>query len=118
MTDILFAYPGGRAGAALLLLRTSLILFLLTTSATYGTDPWVPMMTVLVVIPLALGIATRWIAAICGSVILILVWPMGILPTASCLTGSLNALALAMIGPGLYSLDALIFGRRTLHLPE
>jgi hypothetical protein len=34
------------------------------------------------------------------------------------LLGILNALALALLGPGAFSLDARIFGRRLLVLPD
>jgi len=120
MTDILFAYPGGRAGAALLLLRCSIILFLIATSAASIGAGWLQGAMLICTLPLAIGIASRWLAAICSFTIVAATWfwEVPFSSTLFLLMAFLNSLALALIGPGLYSIDALIFGRRTLRLSE
>jgi uncharacterized membrane protein YphA (DoxX/SURF4 family) len=45
-------------------------------------------------------------------------WNLGVSNTAFVTISILNALALMLLGPGAYSLDALRFGRRIVDLPS
>jgi uncharacterized membrane protein YphA (DoxX/SURF4 family) len=45
-------------------------------------------------------------------------WDLGVSSTGFFIISILNALALMLLGPGAYSLDALRFGRRVVDLPS
>lgn len=67
---------------------------------------------------LLLGALTPWFGSLCGLLAAQVAWRTGVAPAAilpSLLFG-LSALALVLLGPGAYSLDARLFGRRRLKL--
>ncbi len=64
------------------------------------------------------GVLTPWLGLLSGASICI-GWCLGawaVSPGALAL--ALAALALSLLGPGAYSMDAHLFGRRVLRLPE
>ncbi len=67
-------------------------------------------------IALSIGFCTRFAAGLCAAALLLLVWPIGWAAPLPYLIHALDAFALALIGPGALSIDALLFGRRTMHL--
>lgn len=119
MKQLFSAYPAGSAGAALLLFRCSLALFLATSaSEILSLNHWPALLLDLFAVVLGFGIATRTVAGFVavGAVIALLLGacttPVLLLPHA------IDAMALALIGPGAFSIDARLFGRATIRLPR
>jgi uncharacterized membrane protein YphA (DoxX/SURF4 family) len=105
------SFPSGRGGQGLLLLRVIVALLLLpcTTSGINGAA--VHGIAAGAAALIVVGLCTRW----SGSAALALIiasaeWTMGPLLVAGL------ALALTLTGPGSLSLDARLFGRRTIRL--
>ncbi len=63
------------------------------------------------------GIVTPWIAFVAGVLTIVDVATLGSPCAPVAFLTVVNALALGLLGPGAYSLDARIFGRRLLVLP-
>jgi hypothetical protein len=113
-------FPTGRPGIALLLLRAGLSSTLLHAVLSRSTTPdstWIVAAIWLVAIALCVGFLTPVTAAL-YVVIQITAWPISgaaIEPLQVC--AILIAVALAMLGPGGYSFDARLFGRRQVIFP-
>ena len=114
---MLFAFPAGAAGAALLFLRGSVAFFLITEPGRFSGNPWSVLISSFLAILIGVGFSTRIVAAATGLALAAVVWPMGWVPPLRLISPALDAGALALIGPGAFSIDALIFGRRTVQLP-
>jgi putative oxidoreductase len=118
MGGLVSVYPGGTAGLALLLLRISLAgEFLYLTLATSIVFPeWSFAVAGIVALGLAAGFWTRvwagglFMAAVGG--LILLPPPLGPLIGL----GGACSLALALLGPGTWSLDARLFGLRVISL--
>ncbi len=67
---------------------------------------------------LAVGVTTRVIAGAGAAAALIIAAAGGRTPTVAEGGFVLIAAGIALIGPGAYSIDAALFGRRTVHLPD
>jgi putative oxidoreductase len=111
-------FPPGFPGIALLLLRVSVALTVLLEGymRQEGLPVWLVAASLLLAILLIAGFVTP-ILAILAMVVQLAgafqgSWPTRILVAIL----SLNALALALLGPGAYSVDALRFGRRVVDL--
>jgi len=107
-------FPQGGPGVALLLLRISVVAFLIILSLSYnGSFQRLVFAGVLLIsFSLLIGFLTPFLCVI-GAVLVIA--NMLINPQASSVVGVIaiaNAVALALLGPGAYSLDAKLFGRR------
>jgi uncharacterized membrane protein YphA (DoxX/SURF4 family) len=111
-------FPRGFPGIALLLLRFSVAGALLFQDSAHRHDlpVWIVVVSILLSIVLVLGYLTPFAAAISVlfhvSVACVLSTQAGSLATIGCF----DALALALVGPGAYSLDSHFFGRRVVHL--
>lgn len=119
MKQLFSAYPAGLAGAALLLFRCSLALFLATSaSGLLSLSHWPALLLDAFAIALLLGIATRTVAglAAAGAATALLLGACG--APALLATHAIDAAALALIGPGAFSLDSRLFGRSTIRLPR
>ena len=112
-------FPAGLPGLALLLLRASVAIALLfedhgRRDAVFG---WMQGATLLISAALAVGYLTP-IAAVGALVFHGLMWlAAGIDSATVAVVLSLDAMALALLGPGAYSVDSWRFGRRLVELP-
>jgi putative oxidoreductase len=113
-------FPLGLPGLALLLLRLSVASAVL--AAVYAREQdlaaWLLVASGLLAILLVAGIVTPLIAII--AVVAQLLSLPGLTGSLAIFIGTsvLNALALALLGPGAYSIDASRFGRRVVKLPS
>ena len=107
-------FPQGGPGVALLLLRVSVVAFLIIAVAKYdGSVNFLVLIGAgLVSISLLIGFLTPFF---CVFVVALVVGNMIVNPHASsvfCVIAIANAAALGLLGPGAYSLDSRLFGRR------
>ncbi|WP_331651264.1 hypothetical protein [Dokdonella sp.] len=114
-------FPGQAPGVALLLLRVSVAVGLFVDgSLRFPLDPgrWdFPLRLALGVFLLA-GAFTPLFALLACAVSIVDIVDPGLSCAPIALIGILNASALGLLGPGAFSLDARIFGRRLIVLPD
>ena len=112
-------FPTGLPGLALLLLRASVALAVLMDDYAHRLDlsGWIQATAILIAVALSAGYLTP-IAAVIGLVFQGLIWSdLGVASTAWAAIVSLDAIALALLGPGAYSVDSYLFGRRVVVIP-
>jgi hypothetical protein len=112
-------FPTGGPGIALLLLRISVAAMLLIVASRGGTtaSPLLCLGAIVLSAALCLGLLTPIAAALCCAIDLISLFGIAGADVRIVTLSALNAAALALIGPGAYSIDAHLFGRRVVHLP-
>jgi hypothetical protein len=113
-------FPSGLPGTALLFLRASVTFALVFESFSHrqGVSGWLTGMALLMAGAISAGFLTP-IVAIVGLVAHVLIWSnSGICNFAGATVVVLDALALALLGPGAYSIDSYRFGRRLLRPPR
>ncbi len=113
MQHLFTMFPSGRAGVALLCLRLAVVATIF--SAVELTKPAPIGITVLATVigfALCIGLVTPICASICCVVAVYFLF--NITGTAMLCVGvsALIALVLALLGPGAYSVDARLYGRR------
>ena len=114
-------FPTGTAGAALLVLRVSIA----ATLVVNGTAHWAPATLfwilsglAVVAIFLCLGLFTPYCSTV-GCLVQFVMLCTSVGGNQFLLVSSiLNSGVLAVLGPGAYSIDGRIFGRRLLTLPS
>ena len=112
-------FPSGLPGIALLLLRVS-VSFPVLLHCYARRDAMAVMVLaffLLLAIAVIVGFVTPIVAFMAMAVQLGGPWGLGVSSTGFVTISILNALALMLLGPGAYSLDALRFGRRVVDLP-
>ncbi len=114
-------FPTGRPGIALLLLRVALSAMLLVSVPGRLSNPdfpWILLPLWAAMIALCVGLCTPVACLLCVA-FEAAAWPRGGAPVeeASHACAILIGVALAMLGPGGYSLDARLFGRRQVIFP-
>jgi hypothetical protein len=113
MISGLAQYPGGAMGAGLLLLRFSVAGSLLKLSVLPSEAAnWLEFLVVLGATGLCAGLRTRVIASLSLTALFVSA------PSALSALHAVDALALILTGPGAWSVDAFLFGRRTVTLPD
>jgi len=117
MSEIFFAYPSGRSGIALLLLRASIVAWLVTTPIPTAFGDRITIASTIITVALSIGFGTR-IATGAVALGLLAIRIAGQSSAQTLAVPALDSLALALIGPGAYSVDALIYGRRTVCLRQ
>jgi uncharacterized membrane protein YphA (DoxX/SURF4 family) len=113
-------FPQGGPGAALLLLRISVAATLFSIrSSGRGTfaEHWVYAGALVAAILLCLGFLTPVVSVLAACFEAAALLLPGPADSPLILISALNAVALALLGPGAYSLDARLFGRRVLVVP-
>lgn len=113
MQRLFSMFPTGSPGIALLLLRFALAATMLNglPEPAGPESPWVVASTWVVVIALCAGFLTP-LTALLSVAIELAVWRLTGALEAIHVCAILVALALTMLGPGSYSMDARLFGRR------
>jgi len=107
-------FPQGGPGAALLLLRISVVAFLVILAVNYN-GPFHRLVFAAVLLissSLLVGFLTPFL---CVAGVVLVIAQLIFNPQASivlCVIAIANAIALALLGPGAYSLDSKLFGRR------
>jgi len=113
-------FPTGWPGLALLLLRGALGTHLglaVLEAHTSGASAWASAFMSTTAFALCAGFFTPVSAALCA-LIEIVIWHFSGGSSAALLACAiLVSIALAMLGPGAYSLDAKLFGRRQVNFP-
>jgi hypothetical protein len=113
-------FPQGGPGVALVLLRCSIVVSLVCTVARHpgaAGSPLVLAAVVLVSLCLAVGLGTPILATVvaASAVTEMMGFQVPVRGSSSILL--LDAAALGLLGPGAYSIDARLFGRRVTVMP-
>ncbi len=115
MQRLFSMFPAGLPGIALVFLRLSVALALLL-----GIQPQWPMSgwLYLAAAPLLVSLWAGWLTPLTAVLALSLhgvIWALAAIPASGvALPTTLDCLALALLGPGAYSVDARCFGRRVI----
>ena len=112
-------FPPGWPGVALISLRLSVALALLADlhDARHEVGGYLYAAAISLALSLSAGLLTP-IGACVALAAHAAIWSrVGVSNTAQATIVTLDALALALLGPGAYSIDAYRFGRRMLVLP-
>ena len=109
-------FPAGVAGAALIFLRVSVVATLMVDGAAHRSlllSFWSALLYVLPALCLIAGFLTPYSAILC-CIAQLTELAIGGANEFHLAISILNAAILAVLGPGAYSIDARIFGRRIL----
>jgi hypothetical protein len=112
-------FPVGLPGLALLLIRASVALTLLLQCYVerQGISGWIHAAATAIAAALCVGYLTP-IASASALLLHGSIWfGAGIDSAAGAIIVALDGIALALLGPGAYSLDSRLFGRRLVVLP-
>ncbi len=108
-------FPAGLSGAAILILRGAAALLMVFTSVHFdGYSKLTQLGSMLVAILLVLGLFTRPAALACAVLTMAAAVMTRENQEAILSLLALNALALALLGGGAYSVDARMFGRQVI----
>jgi Na+-translocating ferredoxin:NAD+ oxidoreductase RnfE subunit len=119
MQRLFTMFPLGAAGSALLLLRMSAaggLLWVMYTRNLVSSAQWMMAASAILAGFLSLGIFTPVVCIVCCGVELAAVAGMRRTDIFCDIFVIANTAALALLGPGGYSLDARMFGRRRIIL--
>ena len=119
MQRLFSMFPPGWPGIGLLSLRSSVAIALMAENYGHrqGLPGWIQGAVILLSLTLFAGYLTP-IAAAIGLLLHSLIWfKSGGSSAAVAIIVSLEMLAVALLGPGAYSVDAYRFGRRIVVLP-
>src|SRR4051794_19882123 len=110
-------FPAGMAGLGLVVLRLAVVRWLLVLGFSGPLPVWQQAIAAGLALAIAVGLWSRLLSALVLGLVVLLVLFFSMMPLAL-LPLFLVALALALIGPGAFSLDAWQFGRRTVVLHD
>src|ERR1700752_3052721 len=113
-------FPAGGPGIGLVLLRASVAAGCFFDGPVLAADNFAQSDVVLrVVLDAALGLGLLTPLTVLLSCVLAIVdiAALGVMSTPVAWVTLVNAIALGLLGPGAYSLDARLFGRRVLVIP-
>jgi hypothetical protein len=112
-------FPSGLPGLALLLLRAAVAIALVAATCSHRQElaAWILSATILVSVAASVGYLTPLVATACLA-FHVLIWVhVGVGSVAVAAIVCLDAVALALLGPGAYSVDSYRYGRREVILP-
>jgi hypothetical protein len=110
-------FPAGVAGVALIFLRISVVATLMVDGAAHRSlllSFWTTLLFLLPALSLAAGFLTPYTSIMCCFIQLAELLATGGTHGFHLAISILNSAILAALGPGAYSIDARIFGRRIL----
>ena len=112
-------FPTGLPGLALLLLRASVAIALLAQAYAHRPDlpGWAQAIVILISLVISAGYLTPIVALIALALHAFIWSALGAGNDARVVIILLDAVALALLGPGAYSIDSYRFGRRVVVLP-
>jgi uncharacterized membrane protein YphA (DoxX/SURF4 family) len=113
-------FPAGPPGVALLVLRLCVAALLFIDQAArlaWPTPLWLAIASVLAASAVAVGFLTPLFALACGVLELTASVSLAQWATPFLVLELSLAVVAALLGPGAYSIDALLFGRRMVVLP-
>lgn len=121
MRKLFATFPAGAPGAALLLLRLSVaahasVECVLVLQNANDLPIWAGSTVLLVAAILGLGYLTPIVSLLSASAGALLSLHLGMLPNADSVFLLIDGIVVAMLGPGAYSVDARLFGRRVVVL--
>jgi hypothetical protein len=106
-------FPRGAPGIALVVLRVAVAAALWTGGPLAClSPPGTTVASILVGVPLCLGLLTPAAAVVCAALHVASLACSAPEQPVSAIVALANASALAMLGPGAYSIDCRLFGRR------
>jgi len=112
-------FPGGAPGCGMLILRAAVAASLhIGPSGHFAVHPNIPAFIALAALSgsLALGLLTPLVSLLAGIVAATVALTDATSVATAALLGPLYAVVLMLLGPGAYSLDARLFGRRVVVL--
>ncbi len=113
-------FPTGTAGAALLLLRMLVAVNLVWEGSahwTLVTADWIAPIFVVPAICLCIGLVTPYAATFSCVIQLIVTYEVRGEHGFHLALSLLSSLVLAALGPGAYSIDSRLFGRKQIRIP-
>ncbi len=113
-------FPTGRPGVGLLLVRVSLGVLLIHGVAGRTAElgsVWFLVLAAALAVILCLGLLTPPVTALCIALELMTFYTAGASLETVNVCAIIDSIAVALLGPGGYSLDAKLFGRRQVVLP-
>ena len=112
-------FSGGVAGAALLLMRIATAATLLMAALhALRPDAWQVFATAVLALGLLAGVFTRVVGGLAALLLVMLAMRIGGAAAGFVALHGIQALALALLGAGAYSVDARLFGRRVIRLDD
>ena len=120
MMRSLSRYPDGAAGIALVLLRLACAWIAFLVIARLPFPQFSPnasiVVSVAVALTLALGFRTRIVAFVLAAATMATAFMTGNDSALTMIASACGCAALGLLGPGAYSIDANVFGRRVIRL--
>jgi putative oxidoreductase len=120
VTKFLSRYPDGAAGVALVLLRLACAWIAILAIAGFPFPQVSPNASMVVAavfaLALALGFGTRIVAFVLVAAAIATAFMTGSNNALTMIARACGCAALGLLGPGAYSIDANVFGRRVIRL--
>ena len=120
MMKSLSRYPDAAAGIALVLLRLACAWIAFLVIARLRFPQFSPHASIVVsvafAVPLALGFGTRIVAFVLAAATMATAFMTGNDSALTMIARACGCAALGLLGPGAYSIDANVFGRRVIWL--